>query len=514
MAKKKNISIKATGRSQAGSRYNYLGARRMEKSRTMLQTVLDDIYQVVPITDWKYLVSLSRQLVINNGLLKGIIEDKATGVVGDGFEPEFLGADENWGEAAKNWLINDWMPGCEVRGILDFKDIQYQKSTAMDSSGDVFRLLTRRANGMPAIQLIGAHRIGQREMGNLIDGGPWGGMRIENGVISLPDSGEVIAYNVLGDTEEEDRVIPKGPMAHLLDPVFADQVRGLPAAVAGLRALVMSEKTDENEEDFVEMISRLFFVEKNETGEAGPDFGGGDLEGNDGEGSPRLVDLWHGLAKVFTAGTDSGIEAFNPGDRPSEAFDRFSDRRYRIICAGIGWPYELAWKLGELTSVGVHSVEQKAQRTIRDRQSKLVPSAITEIRWAISGAMAMGILPRNDDWQKWAVTLPPKYSLNPTKAADSRRKDLELGLTTVGRVLKEEGTPGGAKALFRERAVEIAAKKTIRDEVSKQSGQPISDDEMGRLGIGSTSQPAKEENKPKEKKENDPKDDPEDDTED
>jgi hypothetical protein len=134
-------------------------------------------------------------------------------------------------------------------------------------------------------------------------------------------------------------------------------------------------------------------------------------------------------------------------------------------------------------------VEQKAQRTIRDRQSKIVPSAIQEIRWAIAGAINLGILAPNKDWKNWGITLPPKYSLNPTKAADSRRKDLELGLTTVGRILKEEGTPGGAKALFRERANEIADKKTIRDEISTAKGQPISDDEMGKVGLGSAPAP-------------------------
>jgi hypothetical protein len=483
---------------------NYLGAKRMEKNRNALQTVLDDVYRVVPVTDWKYLISLSRQLVINNGLLKGIIEDKATGVVGDGFDPEFLGKDEAWGEQAKAWLADEWMPQAELRGILDFKDCQFQKSTNMDASGDFFRLLTRKRDGMPAIQMIQAHRIGQRDSGDMIAAGPYAGMIIENGIIMTPDTGEVIAYNVLGDTEAQDRIIPRGPMAHLIDPVFADQIRGLPAALSGLRALVMSEKTDENEEDFVEMVSRLFFIEKNPEGEAGPDFGGGnpDLDGNDAADTtgPRLVDLWHGLAKVFQSGTDSGIEAFNPGDRPSEAFDRFTDRRYRIICAGIGWPYELAWKLGELTSVGVHSVEQKAQRTIRDRQSKIVPSAIQEIRWAVACAIDMGILPPNPDWGKWGVTLPPKYSLNPTKAADSRRKDLELGLTTIGRILKEEGTPGGAKALFRERATEVADRKNIRDEVSKAKAQPISDDEMGKLGVGSQPAPATEDDNNDKKK--------------
>jgi hypothetical protein len=228
----------------------------------------------------------------------------------------------------------------------------------------------------------------------------------------------------------------------------------------------------------MEMVSKVFLIEKNPTGEAEPNFGG-DLEGNDGQ-APAVMEMWSGLAKVFQSGTDSGLEAFNPGDRPSEAFDRALDSRYRIICAGNGWPYELAWKLGELTSVGVHSVEQKARRAIRDRQGKIVPSAIEEIRWAIANAIEIGAIPFSEDWRKWGVTLPPQYSLNPTKAAESRRKDLELGLTTVGRILKEEGTAGGAKALFRERATEVATKKQIRDEVSQATGQTIEDWEMGR----------------------------------
>lgn len=474
------VKVSPSGKRKTGSPQNYLGLRRMEKSRMQLQTVLGNIDQIIPARDHGLLVSASEQGVLNNGLLKGILEDKATGVVGDAFTPEFTGNDSTWAETHALPYLETWQHACEQRGILSFSDIQFQKSTNMDASGDVFRLLTRRKNGEASIQIIRAHRIGQRGIGDLVTAGEYAGHRIEKGIIMDPDTDEVVAYQLLGDTPAGDRIIPKGPMCHLIDPIFSDQVRGLPAAVAGLRALVMTGKIDEQDEDFMEMVSRIFFIEKNPTGEAAPDFGGGDGD-TDGEPTgPRTVDLWSGLAKIFQSGTDSGLEAFNPGDRPSEAFDRALDRRYRIICAGIGWPYELAWKLGELTSVGVHSVEQKARRTIRDRQGKIMPSAVQELRWAIACAMDAGLIPFSPDWDKWGVTLPPAYSLNPTKAAESRRRDLELGLTTVGRVLKEEGTPGGAAALFRERAREVASKKTIRDEVAKESGQTIEDWEMGR----------------------------------
>lgn len=477
---------------------DYLAIRRMEKKRPALKRILDDIHNVIPVTDWGQLISLSRQLVLSNGLLKGILEDKATGAVGDAFDPEFLGENEAWGEKTKTWLETEFYPKAELRGILDFRDVQFQKSTNMDASGDVFRLLTKKRDGSPAIQLIQAHRVGQRESGNLIVGGEYDGHRIENGIVMTPDTGEVVGYNVLGDKVDgsQDTIYSTAYMTHLIDPIFADQMRGLPAAIAGLRALVMSEKTDENEEDFVEMVSRIFLIEKNPQGTAGPDFGGGDPAADPNDATkananqPNLLDIWEGLAKIFQSGTDSGLEAFSPGDRPTEAFERHRDARYRMICAGIGWSYETAWKLGELTSVGVHSVEQKNRRTIRDRQSKIVPSAIAEIRFAIAVAMENGDIPFDPDWRKWTVSLPPQYSLNPSKEAESRRRDLELGLTTVGRILKQEGQKGGSKALFRERANEIADKKAIRDEVVAKRNQPIEDWEMGRPPQGTAVQPS------------------------
>jgi hypothetical protein len=482
-------------------RPDYLPVRRMERKRAPLATVLADLPSLIPVQDWRLLVSLSRQLVLSHGLLKGILEDKATGVVGDGFDPEFLGTDEAWGEKAKTYLTTDFYPSAELRGILDFKDLQFQKSTNMDASGDIFRVLTNHADGTPAIQLIQAHRVGQRQAGNMIEGGEYAGHRIENGIVINPKTGEVVGYLVLGETEAEDRILPKGPCAHLIDPIFADQVRGLPVAISGIRALVMNEKTTEHEEEFLENLSRIFLIEKNPTGTVSVDFDGGETEDS------KVHDLMAGLCKVFEAGTNSSLEAFNLGDRPSEAYDRFSDRSFRLICAGAGWPYELSWKLGELTSVGVHSVERKARQAIRDRQSKIVPSAVEEIRWAISQAIKLKILPPSPEWRMWSVSLPPAYSLNPTKAADSRRKDLELGLTTVGRILKDEGIQGGAKTLFRERATEIAAKKQIRDEVQAASGQTISDEEMGRLGAGSQA-PAPANNSPQ--KTQKPQDDQED----
>jgi hypothetical protein len=461
---------------------DYLAVRRMERKREQLKTVLDDILSVIPITDWRLVVSMSRQLVLSNGLLKGILEEKALSTVGDAFEPEFQGQDTAWAEKYALPYLQEWSQKAELRGILSFQDVQFQKSTEMDSSGDVFRILTKKRNGEAAIQLIKAHRVGQREVGDTILTGAFAGEQIENGVIMDKRTGEVLGYQILGDEETEDRVVPAGPMSQLIDPIFADQIRGLPACIAGLRSLVTSERIDENEEDFMEIVSRLFLIEKNPTGEAGPDFGGAspDLVGEEQAARPGVIEMWSGLAKIFQSGTDSGIEPFNPGDRPSDAFDRALDRRYRIICAGIGWPYELAWKLGELTSVGVHSVEQKARRAIRDRQSKIIPSAVEEIRWAVANAIEIGAIPFSKEWRQWGVTLPPVYSLNPSRAEESRRRDLELGLTTVGRILKAEGIQGGAKTLFRERATEIALKKEIKSEIEAKTGQQIEDWEMGR----------------------------------
>jgi hypothetical protein len=480
---------------RVGRPHNYLGVHRLEKHRRRLATVLGDIYSVIPVQDWGHTVSVSEQLAINNPLLSGIIADKAMGVVGDSFDWEFIGDDSPWAEKHALPYLADWRGTCDVRGVLTYGDFQYQKSTMMDASGDVFRHLTRKKNGEAAIQLIRAHRIGQRAAGNTVMGGTYAGYTIENGVISDPETGEVVAYNLLGDTPEADRQIPRGPMTHLIDPIFCDQVRGLPGALAGLRALVTTEAQDENNDDFLEMMSRLWLTGQTQSGTLPADFSDEDEETSEG---PATVtkEIMNGMAWIFQAGAGEEIKAFDPGNRPSAAWNEVIDRRNRSVCVAMGWPYEIAWKLEGLTSVGVHSVEQKARRTIRDRQGKIVPSAVQEIKWAIACAMDAGLIPYSPDWDKWGVTLPPAYSLNPTKAAESRRKDLELGLTTVGRILKEEGTAGGAKALFRERAKEVAAKKTIRDEISEETKQPIADWEMGRppAGMAVTVAPTPNEN--------------------
>ena len=131
-------------------------------------------------------MSQSRVIFSNFGVPRGAILQKADGVVGRAWEPEFKGKDNEFGDAAKEWL-QSWFNVCDVQGNLqDFKTSLKMDSVAVDRDGDVFILLTETKTGYPQIQHIPAHRVGTRSASvkdDILLVGSYRGNRIKNGVV-------------------------------------------------------------------------------------------------------------------------------------------------------------------------------------------------------------------------------------------------------------------------------------------------------------------------------------------
>jgi capsid protein len=181
----------------------FMSAARPSRQRVWQSAATRDLEELVSLSDWQTIVGASRRLAANEGIVKGCLEQKSSYAIGNAFLPEYQGPDPEWGKLATDWLIN-WYGIADVRGgIFDFQTVLYLLSVAIDRDGDAFVILSEQG-GLPAIQCVPAHRVGQRRDEPRVTSGGYKGLRIRKGVI-FNKAGRAVAYRVLGDTEAEDR---------------------------------------------------------------------------------------------------------------------------------------------------------------------------------------------------------------------------------------------------------------------------------------------------------------------
>ena len=75
-----------------------------------------DIHKLINPTDRRALAALSRQCVFNNGVAKECIRQKASWSTLDAFAPMYSGEDTEAGEAAIDFLENEYFAGLDLTG--------------------------------------------------------------------------------------------------------------------------------------------------------------------------------------------------------------------------------------------------------------------------------------------------------------------------------------------------------------------------------------------------------------
>jgi len=421
-----------------------INATSRTSGRPYIPTYTESINRSVNLQDWRTLLSLSRRLWANNGIVKGATVQKAMHSVGRAWNPVFRGADQEWGKIASEWLLL-WYGTSNVRGdVFDFKTSLYLQSIAIDRDGDQGVLLTTSEDGLwPMLQTIPAHRIGQRDSTEtVVQDGPYRGLRISHGVITNP-VGRSVAYRVLADDEEGDDDISARDLILSFDPEWADQLRGLP-----LFSHALNDLRDADQSQYWEQLNQMAsssrtLIETNESGQADVNDPGMVLGGNGIDDGMSMERLEGGTITYFKAGSGSKLEQF-VNMRPGQDWDQFQDRLARKALLGVGWPYSLCWKPDGQNGTQERAEIEKARTTILDRQELLKPVAQRVVGYAISKAIKSGVLPEykgSDEggFLKWDFTLPPKFSIDLGRDSAARREDYKLGFKNLSEVVAEQG---------------------------------------------------------------------------
>jgi capsid protein len=456
------------------SSHHFAGAAsRSDRAFPNGRNFKDDFEKLIPDLDRQFIVSSSRRLFENFGPWSTPMVQKADNAVGRAWDPTFKGEDREWGKIAVDWLTNQWFGNCDVKGRMwDFKTLLWLDSVAIDRDGDFLIYLTKAASGYPLTQRISVNRIGQRHSGttsggqsgySIVSDGRYKGLRISHGVIR-DKFNRAIAYRILGDLPSDDVDLEANRCIHVLDPRWHDQVRGIPSGTAAIKMIYGSMTATEREQMNQLVRSSFALVEYNETG--GPDLTDPSVAAAYyaalGEGgaaasqSPIVESLAGGMIKYFRSNSGGKMEAVD-NNTPGDMWENFQDRVIRFHAAANNWPYELYWKSEKVSSALVRNIQERARMSVEDRQDVLKGPALFQIRYAISVAMNIGILPRPknpQDWWKFSFQMPRKFSIDPGRDAQQRREDYKIGLRNRTGIIAEEGG-GDIESFDMERITEV-----------------------------------------------------------
>lgn len=479
--------------------YNFLDVANRDNNRPFIPNYVEDIKKLISTSDWKVVVSTSRKVYANLGVVSGAVKQKSMYSVGHAWKPVFKGQDKEWGQKATEWLVDVFYPLCDVKGSsFDFVSNLRLDSIQLDVSGDFGIILVSTTTGFPQTRRVAADEIGWRGEEGLIKDGKYSGNKVYNGVIMNPQ-GRAIAYCVLGDTEEEDRIINANNFIHVFDPICYSQARGFPSLTPALNTWRSFITCKEYEEQACMLASSIGLLEYNDTGLASPNHPASRMNTTTPTGDPiSTATFGGGMIKYFKANSGGKVESMK-SDRPGDAWEKFQDRLIRDAAEGMNWPYELVWKSGELTGVAIRAVLGRAEKAIQDRQFILRKAATRVVSFAIRKAIMRGDLPDNDEWMKWDFTLPKKLSIDAGRDAQAIREDYSAGIKNLTKILGEEGVSLeehlAERAHENKRIEEVLGGLGVNDAPEANSATPNGQDNIDNKNLDESANISEEEDK-------------------
>ena len=392
------------------------------------------------------LMALSRKCFYNNAIVRGAVRDKAMYSVGSGIgiRPQAMSGDQAWDDAAEQWWEN-WARSPEISGRHDMRSLQMLVSEAIDRDGEIFAVLTAKADGAPAVQIVESHRIESPDTaaGNagVVDG------------VKLDKFQRPLGY-FIGEGDEyprRHREIKADVMLHVYEPERSDQVRGYPAIGVALNSVLDRDELLRFEMMAAKAGSSIGLVIKNSTGNIGAEGFLGDFSKDSNGNLTRESIFGGGLVPRMKNSED--IQSFVM-NRPNEKLDKHLEQYIRAAAIGLGLPYEFVWDTSAIGGVAQRFIIQKAARCFAARQDVLVNAFLSKLwRYAIARAISRRELPMVAGWQQVGWQTPRSITVDVGREATARRDDVKAGLMTLSDYFGEQGID------WKEAVAEIAAER-------------------------------------------------------
>lgn len=438
----------------------------------------DDYAALLSPSFWRRLLSESRAIA-SRGQVAAALWQKADYVSGSHWRPYFTGNDTEWGEMAEE-LSEDTTTAICTRGPrYDWRTFWHVGVPTCASDGGYFVLLTSAPADptWPLLQPIEAHRIGQRDGSTTVKsrsaktqikdpnnlGGPpitiytpYGGLRIQNGIITNKQGMEV-AYRVLGPTPDEDEDVSARDLIHIGAPKWFSELRPLPEIAPALMDLLGVDLARTSQLDQQILDSKLTVIEKNATGKR-------DQTRDMLNPAPIAPSPITGSAPEMVERAQYRYVKFNGGElepwqtqRPSDQWMNYDQRMSANALAAIRWRLEM---------LNPSDLKGAATRGFQDQINTLFLSVFEFFRhpivrcqrYRISKHIEGGRLPDNKEFLKWDITPPPEFVVDRA----SLRYELEgvrAGYQSMPTLQRRNGMR--STKVLEEQAKYIAAKNKI-----------------------------------------------------
>lgn len=414
----------------------------------------------------------ARQLARDNDYMKNFLREVRINVVGQGipFQGQVMKQrGKTLDESINTQIESAWARWCRKEfchtgGTLCFDDIERLLISAIASDGEVYvRKIFRPFGGSKipfALELLEADMIDDDENGV----GPTGN-EIRMGV-EKDDWGRPVAYYVKTRHPGDYNMISVGKgnaytkirvPANEIIPLYVSerisQTRGIPWIASALKRLHHLNGYEEAEVIAARAGASLMgFIESDS----------GQLQGDDVVGTERVSDFQPGVFKYLAPGEKVNVPDLN---RPSGQFDPFTRAMIRGVAAGVGVSYE---SISKDYSQSNYSSSRQALLSDRDNWRVLQKWMIQNFHqpvfeaWldmaVLSGVLSLRDYEINPERYQSVRWMPRGWSwIDPQKEVSAYKEAIRGGLTTLSKVVAQDGDDIEDLMAQREREVKRAA---------------------------------------------------------
>lgn len=433
----------------AGSAYRRTGADDRLRPRAPNQ-YSDAAARLSPYT-FRELVSESRYRA-GTGVVSALIDSKADYVSASRWRPRFTGTDSTFGTEALAWLT-EALKIANIRGPRFSWEASWRLSTrAFADSGGFFVLLTKWPDtNQPAIQILEAHRIGQRDDDkNIVEAtdastdivdetgtsrrirGAYTGLRIHQGIITNP-SGTEIAARVLGPTKDDDQDISFRDLIYVATPQSYSEVRPVPGLSAGYLDFIALQLAQEAQLDNHMGDPRRDYIEETPTGRADPLAA---LAGNgplSDAGAPTEV-VERGQIRFIKSGHK--ITPWQTA-RPSDQWMNFDERVLKRAARSIRWFAEML-DPAALTGSSNRSLQDQVNSCIFADFYAVAPAVSRVLRYFVACGQQLGEVRPSAEWRMFDVAIPPEFRID-RQSARIDLEELAAGRTSMSILAAQDG---------------------------------------------------------------------------
>lgn len=401
----------------------------------------------------------SRKLTNNYSFFKSILLKEAMYVCGS-IRFQSQTGDPSVDRAYEQYF-REWENNCDLTMRYPFRHLVQLAHMGMRRDGDhAFAMVTQGKE--LRLQSIESDRIGNPHEGGKHEDNYIGGITINN-------LGQPVSYRVFRRTLHgqyvDPRDVPKSNIVHYIDPLRADQYRGVTAF----------ETAIPHAKDLYELLQSEKLAVKFAASHAGVirkrDHGPNTWKSSGAAkpGDPKDLPLEKVTpGKLLRLNPEDDVSLFDTSRRPSPTFNGFIQTLVREMANGLNLPFAFVWDMSEFGGATARLEVQAAQRAFQRHQQLLTEQVLNPIKNAVIGrAIAYRDLPAHPNYQKGRWQFNSQITADLGHEVQANLSLMEAGLKTRESIYGEMGQD------FEEETEKLAKETIFLEELSQRYGLPM-----------------------------------------